>query len=299
MPLIVGDRADLHVQAVLAQIDTEATVLDAAGILASPVTITDSGLQIGGERVPASRGWLRRLAPEGWSETLNGRGADAAVRSAAVSTLAAVARDERVGWLTQLDNLGASENKPFQYRRAAAAGVPVPRWIVTTDVDAVPTVGQWVSKPLGPGSFIDGDGEGRVVPTAEVDLSRRDIVAAAPFILQERVCARAHARVVTVQSTVRSATLPAVDLPLDWRLAAEAHYSFTDEPAPELVHELALRAATSVGIGYSAQDWICDENGNWWLVDLNPAGQWLFLPNGVAAGITRSIARFLDQNRSA
>jgi hypothetical protein len=297
MPLIVGNAVDPHVQAVIAAMVTEPVLIDAATILDSPVTITADAVEICRRKVSPGAGWLRRLAPEGWTESINAPGVDAVSRAAAVSALAAIARDERFTWLTKLDQLGGSENKPYQYRRAAAAGVPVPEWVVTTDRDAVPSAGAWVAKALGPGSFIDDTGAGRVVPTRNVDTADRETIARVPFILQRRVDARSHARVITVGRAVWSATLPAADLPLDWRTSAAGHHGFTPASAPERVHRLALAAAASTAVGYSAQDWIQDNAGSWWFVDLNPAGQWLFLPSPVAVKVTEAIAHHLDEER--
>lgn len=297
MPLIVGNSADPHVQAVVAVMNTEPVIVDAATILDTPVTITDEGLQVCGAKVIPGGGWLRRLAPEGWIEKINGPGIEAVCRSAAVSALAAIARDERFAWLTKLDHLGGAENKPYQYRRAAAAGVPVPEWIVTTDSDAVPRDGTWVAKALGPGSFIDDTGNGRIVPTRLIDTADRDVIARVPFILQHRIDPMLHARIMTVGRAVQSATLPAGDLPLDWRTSPAGHRGFTPTPAPDQVHHLALAAAASTAVGYSAQDWIQDTAGNWWFIDLNPAGQWLFLPDQVADPVTAAIARHLDGDR--
>lgn len=295
MPIIVGDPADIHVQAVLEYLDNPPTVFDAATFLTAPVTIDSGGLQIAGNKVGHGRGWLRRLAPAGWSGTMNATDERAATFGAAMSALAAVARDARIDWLTPLDRLGGAENKPAQYTAAASAGVPVPAWIVTTDPDALPRGGTWVSKPLGPGSFIDGDGNGRIVPTARVDLGDPDRIVAVPFVLQELVEATRHARVVTVGQQTWSATMPARDVPLDWRLSPHAHQSFTATPVPEHIHHAAQTAARSNGVRYSAQDWICDANDDWWFIDLNPAGQWLFLPEPVAEPVTQAIAAFLQE----
>lgn len=294
MSLIVGNLSDLHVQAVVEVCDVEPVVVDAAAILDSSVTIGPDLLEIHGTWVKPGRGWLRRLAPEGWTENISGPGIDAVCRSAAVSALAAIARDERFGWLTNLDHLGGAENKPYQYRRASAVGVPIPDWVVTTDADAVPLDGTWVAKALGPGSFIDDAGDGRIVPTRRVDTAERETIARVPFILQRLVEARAHARVVTVGKSAWSAILPADGLPLDWRTSPAGHSGFTPTPVPDYVHDLALTAACSTGVGYSAQDWIEDAAGTWWFIDLNPAGQWLFLPDAVAGPVTAAIARHLD-----
>jgi hypothetical protein len=295
MPLIVGSESDPHVNAVTARMQAAPMLLDAASLATAAVTLTGDHITIAGREVDPGRGWLRRLAPEGWAEAMNAPGVTGAERSATMSALAAIARDERFTWLTPLDLLGAAENKPLQYRRAAAAGVPVPEWMVTTDPAALPVDGAWVSKPLGPGSFIDDNGQGWIVPTAPVDLSSdRDTLVRIPFVLQRRLTATAHARVVTVGSVVHSATLPADDLPLDWRLSPEGHHGFTAAPAPDPVHSLAVATARCLGVGYSAQDWIRDDDGLWWFIDLNPAGQWLFLPTEVSDPITTAIAEFLD-----
>jgi hypothetical protein len=296
MPLIVGATDDVHVQAVVAALDVEPTVLDASTFLTAPVTVAADGLRVSGEPLAATRGWLRRLAPAGWTETMNGPGRFATGHSAAMSALAAVARDPRIDWLTPLDALGGTENKPVQCRAAALAGVPVPEWVVTTDPGDVPKSGSWVSKPLGPGSFIDDDGNGWVVPTARVDLGHPETITAVPFVLQRLVEATAHARVVTVADQVWSAVLPAGDLPLDWRLSPEGHYGFTPEPAPGYVPGLARAAAMSNGVRYSAQDWVRDADHRWWFIDLNPAGQWLFLPEPVANCVTSAIAEFLQDH---
>lgn len=294
MPLIVGNTDDLHVEAVVTALDVEPVVLDASTFLTAPVTVDAGGLRVGGQSVVAARGWLRRLAPAGWTETMNGPGRVAAGHAAAMSALASVARDPRIDWLTQLDVLGGAENKPVQYRSATLAGVPVPEWVVTTDPSDVPKSGAWVSKPLGPGSFIDDDGTGWVVPTAKADLGDTTTITAVPFVLQRLIDATAHARVVTVGDQAWSAVLPAGDLPLDWRLSPAGHSGFTPEPVPSSVLELARLAAASNGVRYSAQDWIRDADNVWWFIDLNPAGQWLFLPEPVASNVTHAIANYLQ-----
>lgn len=297
MPVIVGDVADPHVEAVVAQLHAEPVIVDASSLPAKRVTITGNEVHVDGLTVSPQAGWLRRLAPAGWTESMNDRGLEAAARSAAVSALAALARDERFDWLTPLDRLGGAENKPYQYRLAAAAGVPVPEWIVTTDPESVPTSGDWISKPLGPGSFIDEEGTGYVVPTTAVNLGDPQTIARVPFILQRRVKARVHARIITVGPHAWSATLRADDLPMDWRMAPSAHYGFTDKPVPDDVSQHALAITSATEVRYSAQDWIQGADGRWWFVDLNPAGQWLFLPATVAEPATLAIARHLEGRR--
>jgi hypothetical protein len=294
MALIVGESQDLHVQAVLEQLTRPATMLDASSFAERPVTVTERGLEVDG-MLARGRGWLRRLAPSSWAPPVDDVASVAsAERSAALSALAAVLHDERIEWLTPVGAVGVAENKPWQYRLAAGVGAPVPEWVVTTDPARAPVEVGWVAKPLGPGGFVTGE-EGYVVPTTPFVPDQRQALSRAPFLLQRAVAAAAHARVVTVLDEVFSATLDARGMPLDWRMSPAGHGGFRPVPVPEGVAELALAVAGSGGLGYSAQDWICDTAGAWWFVDLNPAGQWLFLPEPVAGDVTRAIARFLSE----
>jgi len=290
--LIVGDPEDPHVAAVLRALSEPAAVIDASSFASQPLTLTSTGIHVQGTSV-RGRGWIRRLAPAGWADAADSAtGVKAAERSAGLSALAAVLHDERIEWLTPIAALGVAENKPWQYRLAQGVGASVPEWVVTTDPDRAPRGEGWVIKPLGPGGFVSGN-DAFVVPTTVFSDQHRPALTQAPFLLQRIVTAAGHARIVTVGEHVYSASLDADGLPLDWRMSAAAHRAFSDEPVPSDVAVLARRISQAAGLGYSAQDWICDSDDRWWFIDLNPAGQWLFLPATTADRITEAIADYL------
>jgi hypothetical protein len=54
----------------------------------------------------------------------------------------------------------------------------------------------------------------------------------------------------------------------------------------------AVRLAAALGVGYTSQDWI-DDGDRVVFIDLNPGGQWLFLPPEVARPATAAIAKHL------
>lgn len=290
--LIVGDPEEPHTAAVLQELAEPAVVIDASSFACQPLTLTSAGIEVAGT-LARGRGWIRRLAPPGWADTAGGpTSVEAAERSAGLSALAAVLHDERIRWLTPIAELGVSENKPWQYRLAEGIGACVPEWVVTTDPNSGPRGGGWVIKPLGPGGFVSED-VAYVVPTTAFSDDHRPALARAPFMLQRIVPAAMHARVVTVGESVYSALLEADGLPIDWRMSADAHRAFTDTPVPDDVAALARCVARTAGLGYSAQDWIRGRDGRWWFIDLNPAGQWLFLPDPTANSITKAIADLL------
>lgn len=100
-----------------------------------------------------------------------------------------------------------------------------------------------------------------------------------------------HLRVVTVKDRAWAFELDAAGVELDWRLTEEAHHSFVAAQEPEVARQ-ALALAAKRKVGYSSQDWIV-AGGEVYFVDLNPAGQWLFLPESDVTEITESIAAWL------
>jgi len=183
--------------------------------------------------------------------------------------------------------------QPLRTSFGSAAGCPVPRWCVTTDPDELGSA-DWVAKPLGAGRFFDGAGNERVVPATLLLPEQLDAVRGAPFLFQHLVRASAHARVVTVGRFAASATLSGSALPLDWRTDPGAHRAFRAEPVPDVVLQLALQVARACRVGFSSQDWVVDHHDQWWFLDLNPAGQWLFLPGEVADQVTERLADWLS-----
>lgn len=243
-----------------------------------------------------TRGWIRRLAPPHWRRGVQAGTEQAAVRSAWTALLSAIASAAGVSWLTPLESLFLRENKLVQTAAATRLGIQAPKTVVVSDRSRIPTeLGQeFVVKPLGSSTFSGADGVEQVVWSQGVsrDSAILDLLRAAPFILQARLEALRHLRVVTVSKQVWACELAAVEgLPLDWRRDESAHESFLPVSHPELERQ-ALRLAASLDLGYSSQDWIETEDGPFF-IDLNPAGQWMFLPQETSTAITEAIATWL------
>lgn len=241
------------------------------------------------------RGWIRRLAPAGWDHGVRLGSHRAAVLASRLTLLAALVRDPALTWLTGVDDLFAAENKIVQYRAAITVGIRVPEFAVSGDRSELSRqLGEpFVLKPLGPGDFTNEDGQPQVVfvrETREADLGEVDLLDA-PFLAQRRVRAKLHLRVVTVAERGWVAELDATDLPLDWRSHGPAHSSFRASSRWKDV-ELAAVLLAALRTGFTCQDWVVDDEGPVFL-DLNPGGQWLFLPAEVAEPVSAALAAWL------
>jgi hypothetical protein len=304
--LIVGDRADPHVEAVVDLLPARGTVvldavslsdvvqwLDPANIRL--IDVSGANVSLGADRM-AARGWIRRLAPAGWDLGVPLGSHGAARLSSRLALLAAILREPSLIWLTQVDPLFAAENKVVQYRTALATGIRIPATAVSGSPDdlAGELGDSFVLKPLGPGHFQEPDGSSQVLYVKEAraaDLAGTDLLDA-PFLAQEFVAADVHLRVVTVGRRAWTAELNAAGLPVDWREHESAHHTFVATDRWPQVEHTAARLATALSVGYSSQDWLIDEDGPVF-VDLNPGGQWLFLPEPIATSVARALADWL------
>lgn len=304
-PLIVGREDDPHVEAVVAAAldrSTRPVVLDVSRLEGSAVEMSGESLVLGGPRSEEirlrsrRRGWLRRLVPAGWDHDLRIGSHEAAVKASWLSLLAFVIRSSETTWLSGLDAVVAAENKLLQYEVARRSGAAVPRTAVCADPHrAAAVVGTpMIVKPLGPGHFYD-NGDPKVVFTSEV--GPEDVPGAvfgkAPFLVQQRLMVDRHLRVVTVGDQVWACELDGTDRPLDWRADDDAHRSFTPVRSPSEAGPQALAIARALGCGFSSQDWAV-AGGVAYFLDLNPSGQWLFLPDEVAAAVTDALASWLS-----
>lgn len=303
--LIIGDRTDPHVEAVIKHLDTDRVVVtDAASIADTDYLLTADHLELTEHRTTFSsggaRGWVRRLAPPDWGHGQRTGSRQAAAQAASISLIAGIARQHGIAWLTHVDPLLIAESKLVQIQAANAVGIRTPRTLVTgSNAHAQRHLGpNVVIKPLGPGHFTTEDGTGAVAYATLVDLQDPDFadLGPTPFLIQEQIPARTHLRVVTVNDRCWVAELNADGRPMDWRAQDVAHQSFRASQGDRKSVELAATAISlRLGLGYSSQDWIVTPDNSEVLLDVNPAGQWLFLPESLGSDVSRAIATWLSE----
>ena len=243
------------------------------------------------------RAWLRRAALNRWSTgDLVGSVADVSFRTR-VRLIAAIARCSNREWITKIDALQAAEDRIHQLAVAHRLGIPTPPTIVSSDPAEIERAlgDDAIIKPLATGAFVTAEGAPRAVHTTPLtpDLLASGDFGVAPFVVQTRVEVLQHLRVVTAGSVVATAALEADRWPVDWRVADEAHHSWNRHESPQ-VEAQAAQLASELRVGFSSQDWLVPASGPPLFIDLNPAGQWMFLPRDVADPITDHIVHFLS-----
>lgn len=300
--LIIGDRNDSHVEAVVAVLEALGVepplMVDAPKLTTTPYTVTADHLTVDGITIETNnqgRGWLRRYAPTLWGAGTVAGGLESARKRAFLSLVGSLSRTGNRQWLTTLESMLAAEDRLHQLHVVAGRGHRTPRTAVTSELaDARRILGDaFVVKPLANGYYNTEDGP-RAVFTAQLKPDDFDHVdfADAPFVVQEMIATVEHLRVVTVKDRAWAASLNADGRPLDWREQDEAHSEWQPVHAPD-VCAAALDVAAHLRVGYTSQDWVRDRADHPVFLDLNPGGQWLFLPDEVSAPVTDAIAMHL------
>ena len=266
--------------------------------------VTDDGtLGLPSERVPLrslQSVWVRRLAV---GHALPRADMGVSERRACI----AESRLSLVGMIDALDApvLGrpaavtAASDKIRQLRTAARAGLRVPETCISNDASGVARLARrnpegLVAKMLHAFEIPGPDGP-RVVHTTRVapaDLDELDGLAAAPMVFQQAIDARREIRAVVIGERVLAAALPRDRTePVDWRRSAfSLGERWSAVALPESVERDLVRLTGWMGLAHGSIDLLEDAEGRIWFLELNPAGEWLWLEDVAGLDISGAIA---------
>jgi glutathione synthase/RimK-type ligase-like ATP-grasp enzyme len=201
--------------------------------------------------------------------------------------------------------VSAAGYKPEQLARARRFGFRVPPTLVTTE----PAAGlafceaqDWavVAKPVGHGEILGStESDDRIVFTnliTKEDLARIQSVASCPTLFQRAISKDIDLRVTIVGNDVIAVALHSQDRAVsrvDCRRDNKDGMSDTIVDLPDSLRVRVLELVRSYGLLFAAVDLVVDVGGEYWFLELNPAGQWAWLEQMVDAPISAAILRCL------
>jgi glutathione synthase/RimK-type ligase-like ATP-grasp enzyme len=250
----------------------------------------DPAVDLGDARVV----WWRRVRPfdvAGLADEAHRAFAASETDSAVVGALDALP----AAWVNPRAADEAAHRKPMQWAHARAAGLELPDTLVTTDPGAARAFladhprGAVVCKALlaVPGAWR----ETRLVTGS--DEARLADVALAPVTFQEYVPG-VDLRVTVVGDRVFAAELDATatSYPVDVRMVLDESVVRPVE-LPPAVEKALLALAQRLGLVYGAADLRRRPDGRHVFLELNPAGQWLFVEARTGQPITAAVVDLL------
>jgi glutathione synthase/RimK-type ligase-like ATP-grasp enzyme len=308
MILILSHPADEHAMRVLEVLRREhhaAVLLDTA---AYPVNMLLSericvkgikhNCRVDGELVDLDSchsGWWRRPQPFTLHEGIDQNVAGFAYTECYEATAGLWAALD-LNWMNQPELDEVAHHKPYQLKVATDIGLKIPTTLITND----PRAAREFAEECGAGrtiykTFLATEQhwrETRILREEELDLL--DQVQLAPVIFQELVPAQGDIRATVVGDEILAAEITqdpgaySVDYRLDMPAAR-----FTPTKLPDDISKKLRLLMRRLGLVYGAIDLRHTHDDDYVFLEVNPAGEWLFVEDRTHQPITDAVAHQL------
>jgi glutathione synthase/RimK-type ligase-like ATP-grasp enzyme len=241
--------------------------------------------------------WWRRPQMPVVSGDLLSRGHNAFAASEAHEALAGMWQTLDVAWVNEPTHDMIGHRKAYQLRVAQSVGLPIPRTTIT-------------SVPMAARRFVDALGyrnvcfksfsatethwrETRLLGADE--LAQLDKVRYAPVIFQEYIDAAFDIRITVVGSDIFAAAIHSqqTEYPVDFRMDI-TNASIEPLMLPSAVQSQLRELMRLLGLKYGAIDMRLDHDGRYVFLEVNPAGQWLFVEERTSQPISAALADYLS-----
>jgi glutathione synthase/RimK-type ligase-like ATP-grasp enzyme len=239
--------------------------------------------------------WWRRVRPFAIDEAIVNNSVRAFVASETSQAVGGMLDALPCIWVNPRAADDAAHQKPYQWTVATGMGMRVPRTLVT-------------NRPESARRFIDEIGVGKTVFKAflasqeawretrlieQADVDRLDSVRFAPVVFQEFV-AGIDLRITVVGDKIFAAQIDArnTPYPVDMRMVVgEADVQVAN--LPPKVRNAILKLQRRLGLYYGAIDMRVTDSGEYFFLEVNPAGQWLFVEHRTGLPISQAVADLL------
>jgi glutathione synthase/RimK-type ligase-like ATP-grasp enzyme len=189
----------------------------------------------------------------------------------------------------------AAHQKPLQWHVAHELGLRLPRTLVTNQPQAAREfvqamgVGKTIFKAFL--ASIEDWRETRLVQAE--DLERLEQVKYAPVIFQEYI-EGVDLRITVIGGEIFAAEIDArhTSYPVDMRMAI-GESLIKPVTLPSAVSEALLALQRRLGLHYGAIDMRRTHAGEYYFLEVNPAGQWLFVEDRTGMQISQAMADYL------
>lgn len=205
-------------------------------------------------------------------------------------------------WLNAPFDIFAAEDKPKQLMLASEIGFNVPQVLITNDITSVREIirsGPAIGKPLRQ-ALINGEQERVIFTTRLEHLNDRDedAIAQAPFIVQAEIKKQYDVRVTVVGSQFFATAIRSQEheeTTVDWRQGCRPDLKHERIELPRVVEDQCAALMKRLNLRYGAIDFICDQQGKLWFLEINPNGQWAWIENLTRYPIAAAIVDELEE----
>ena len=228
-------------------------------------------------------------------------------RYALIGSLLSLSRE--VPTMNSPEAVWVAEHKPYQLAVAEQCGLKIPDTLISnlpSEAEAFFSVHQpdVITKPVRTG-YIDDAESPKAIYTSKVNASHMEHISrlsVSPVTFQPLLHKRSDIRVTIVGRRIFTAEIYSQtdrDASVDWRKTSNPDLPHEHHRLPKSIEENLLHYMKCLGLVYGAIDFVLDTEGNYFFLEINPGGQWLWLDRVLNFGITQSISDWLANDRDA
>ncbi len=206
-----------------------------------------------------------------------------------------------VNWMNHPLAISEAAYKPEQLARALEYGLHIPDTLITSEPSAAEQFcleHEWqvVAKPVGHGEIRGADGETRY--WAYTNLITADcwrsfhLVENCPTLFQRYIRKVLDIRATVIGDKCISVALHSQENEesrIDCRRQGMRYMRYSKVELPDPVARSLVALARSYGLQFAAVDLALDGAGQYWFLELNPAGQWAWLEEVSGVPISSAI----------
>jgi hypothetical protein len=205
-----------------------------------------------------------------------------------------------VRWVNRRSADRRACHKVVQLREASRWGLAIPPTLISNDPDrARQQVEHWkdeaIYKPLSWYVYPPDRALFTSRITTKFLADHRENIRVSPGIFQPLIKKAYDLRITVVGQTVfpvRIESQRSTTTELDWRRDYDA-LTYASVQLPAEVQEKLLRLHAALDLTYGAYDFIVTPRDEYVFLEVNPAGQWLWMEDALGIGVAQALADFL------
>lgn len=204
-------------------------------------------------------------------------------------------------WLSTPNNIYVAENKLLQLKFAKAIGFNIPKTLISTNTPAIKefynsTKERMILKPFWNSRLLI-NGKTNLLFTNLIDkkdVQNLDNLHITPVIFQELIDKKIEFRITIVNNEIFIASVDSqinAKTKIDWR---RENLQFKKDDLPEEIKSMCFQLVNKLGLNFGAIDLIKNTKNEFYFIEINPNGQWVWIETDTGLNISDSIINFLN-----
>ncbi|KUJ56720.1 ATP-grasp domain-containing protein [Chryseobacterium aquaticum] len=204
-------------------------------------------------------------------------------------------------WLSNPKNIYSAENKLLQLQYAKSIGFNIPKTIISTNPNQIRDFyfshnEKIILKPFWNSKLFQNN-KTKLLFTNLVDkkhIDDLDNMEITPIIFQEYIEKKIEYRITVVEDEIFVASVDSQKnekTKIDWR---RDNSKFQKDKIPKEIENKCLELVKMLGLKFGAIDLIQDEYDNFYFLEINANGQWVWIESDTGLTISDSIINFLN-----